>query len=122
MSHTRDADQTMVAVLCIVGALAGGFVGQVTRLYVFGEPLGFVFSAGGAWLLLWFYRGRSIRTPIVDSGVRRATSATPMNPLGLRFLEAFGWGVLCGPALAVSGFLAPILASNMYPQRYSQIP
>jgi hypothetical protein len=48
MNRGRDADQTMVTVLCLVGAVAGGFVGQVTRLYVFGEPLGFIFSAGGA--------------------------------------------------------------------------
>ena len=48
MRPSRDADQTMVTVLCVVGAVAGGFAGQVTRLYVFGEPLGFIFSAGGA--------------------------------------------------------------------------
>ncbi len=122
MSRGRDADKTMVTVLCIVGAVAGGFVGQITRLYVFGEPLGFVFSAGGAELLLWFYRTRSAATRPSGAIARPAAVVTQTSPLGIRFLEAFGWGVLCGPALAMSGLLGLILASNLYPQRYSNIP
>jgi hypothetical protein len=113
MSRSRDADQTIVAVLCIVGAVAGGFVGQVTRLYVFGEPLGFVFSAAGAELLLWFYRTRNAALHPSDKIARPAAFATPTRPLGVRLLEAFGWGVLCGPALATSGLLGLILASNL---------
>jgi hypothetical protein len=47
---------------------------------------------------------------------------TPTSPLGIRFLEAFGWGVLCGPALAISGLTGLVLASNWYPQRYTNLP
>jgi hypothetical protein len=122
MSRNSDADFALVTVLALVGAVAGGFVGQITRLYVFGEPLGFLFSAGGAEALLWFYRRRdAVRLPAADIAHPIAV-ATPTSPLGIRFLEAFGWGVLCGPGVAISGLLGLILASNMYPQRYSQIP
>jgi uncharacterized membrane protein YeaQ/YmgE (transglycosylase-associated protein family) len=122
MSRSRDADQTMVTVLCIVGAVAGGFVGQVTRLYVFGEPLGFVFSAGGAELLLWFDRTRTTSRRPSDKIARPAVVATATSHPGISFLQAFGWGALCGPALAMSGLFGLILASNLYPQRYTQIP
>jgi hypothetical protein len=120
MSRVPAADQTMVTVLCLVGAVVGGFVGQITRLYVFGEPLGFVFSAGGAAGLLWFYRTRNADPRPSDD--RPAAVVKPTNPLGIRFLEAFGWGVLCGPALAISGLAALIIASRLFPQRSSQIP
>jgi hypothetical protein len=42
-----DADPVFVTQLCVAGAIAGGFAGQVLRWYVFGEPLGFVFAAAG---------------------------------------------------------------------------
>ena len=100
----QDSDPTLVSVLCVVGAVAGGFVGQVTRLYVFGEPLGFVFSVAGAESLLWFYRTRSATTQAtVTIPAVPAPAAAPANPFGVRLLEAYGWGVLGGAALAISG-------------------
>src|SRR6185369_12650464 len=54
-----DADPAFVTQLCVVGAIAGGVAGQITRWYVFGEPLGFVFAAAGAELLLRSYRRRT---------------------------------------------------------------
>jgi hypothetical protein len=124
-----DADQAMVTVLCLVGAVAGGLVGQITRLYVFGEPLGFVFSAAGAELLLRFYRARNAvtgprgdTTPPSREPVPLPSPTRPTRALGTRIAEAFGWGMLCGPALAVSGLAALIIASHLFPQRYSQIP
>ncbi len=40
----------------------------------------------------------------------------------MKFFEAFGWGVLCAVAVAVSGFLGHLVGGRVYPQRYEQIP
>jgi uncharacterized membrane protein YeaQ/YmgE (transglycosylase-associated protein family) len=42
--------------LCIVGALLGGYIGQALHLYGPGEPAGFVGATLGAILILFIYR------------------------------------------------------------------
>ncbi len=123
--HTDD----MTTVLCVAGALAGGVAGQAFRLYVFGQPLGFVFAAAGAELLLYVYRRRAPAQPPEgedhpppDSTPRSAPPAAPLASLGTRLVEAFAWGMLCGLAVAVCGVFGHFLAAKLYPQRYEQIP
>jgi hypothetical protein len=115
----RDTDNTMVTVLCIAGAVSGGFVGQIARLYVFGEPLGFVFSAAGAELLLFFHRSR-------DPGKRPSEIGRPVpapapapvmksrSGLGIRIPEAAGWGGLCGLVIAITAFVAVVVGMKLY--------
>ena len=55
----------ITAVLGIVGALVGGFVGQALGFYREGEPAGFLMAVIGSIILLLLYRmfaGRSGRT------------------------------------------------------------
>jgi hypothetical protein len=40
----------------------------------------------------------------------------------MRFLQAFGLGVACGIASAISGFFGLLIGDSLYPQRYQQIP
>jgi uncharacterized membrane protein YeaQ/YmgE (transglycosylase-associated protein family) len=55
----------ITAVLGIVGALVGGFIGQALGFYREGEPAGFLMAVIGSIVLLLLYRmfvGRSGRT------------------------------------------------------------
>jgi uncharacterized membrane protein YeaQ/YmgE (transglycosylase-associated protein family) len=55
----------ITAVLGIVGALLGGFIGQALGFYREGEPAGFLMAVIGSIILLLLYRmftGRSDRT------------------------------------------------------------
>jgi uncharacterized membrane protein YeaQ/YmgE (transglycosylase-associated protein family) len=62
----RDAGGFIItAVLGIVGALVGGFIGQALGFYREGEPAGFLMAVIGSIILLLLYRmfvGRSGRT------------------------------------------------------------
>ena len=46
----------ITAVIGIVGALLGGFLGRVLGLYREGDPVGFVMAVIGSIILLWIYR------------------------------------------------------------------
>lgn len=46
----------ITAVIGIVGALLGGFLGRLLGMYGEGDPVGFVMAVVGAILLLWIYR------------------------------------------------------------------
>ena len=104
--RTRGADSAFETQLRVVGAIAGGFAGQITRWYVFGEPLGFAFAAAGAELLLRSYRRRTSTSapPPVAAPAPASPSATPaveapsLAPGGssalLSGLEAFAWGAV----------------------------
>lgn len=125
----RGADGTMVTILCVAGALAGGFVGQAFEWFVFGQPLGFVISAAGAELVLFLYGSPAIsRRP--GAGLpsseatppRAAATVTPSRSIGASSLEALSWGVLCAAAVAAGGFFAHLVGGRLYPQRYEQIP
>ena len=53
----------ITAVLGIVGALVGGFVGRLIGWYGEGDPVGFVMAVVGAIILLMIYRftfGRTV--------------------------------------------------------------
>lgn len=55
----------ITAVLGIVGALVGGFIGQALGFYHEGEPAGFLMAVVGSVILLFLYRlfvGRAGRT------------------------------------------------------------
>ena len=127
-----ESDEKMARVLCIVGAVVGGATGQYFRLYVFGQLLGFAFAAAGAVLLLSFYRSRTVSVSVHPDGEiadpdpvaqasRRAADA-PNPPVGMRLVEAFGWGSMCAVATAVCGFFGHLVGATVYPQRYEQIP
>jgi uncharacterized membrane protein YeaQ/YmgE (transglycosylase-associated protein family) len=62
----RDAGGFIItAVLGIVGALVGGFIGQALGFYREGEPAGFLMAVIGSIILLLLYRmfvGRSGHT------------------------------------------------------------
>jgi uncharacterized membrane protein YeaQ/YmgE (transglycosylase-associated protein family) len=53
----------ITAVLGIVGALVGGFVGRVIGLYREGDPVGFIMAVVGAIVVLLIYRFTIGRTP-----------------------------------------------------------
>jgi len=126
----RDIDESMVTVFAVAGAIAGGSVGQLLRFFVFGEVLGFVFSAAGALLLLSVYRSR-IHDP-APSGAptpdEAAVSAPPASGPGpkvsveSRSNEAFGCGALSAFAVAVGGFCGLMVGDAMYTQRNQQFP
>jgi hypothetical protein len=128
--RSPNTDDTMVTVLCVAGAIAGGFVGQTFRWYVFGEPLGFVFSAAGAELLLFFYRSRNaarqpggeITGPVPAAQPRPPSPVTSDTSLGMRILQAFALGVVCGIASAICGSFGLLIGDRLFPQRYQQIP
>jgi len=124
--RTRSADSAFETQLCVVGAIAGGFAGQITRWYVFGEPLGFVFAAAGAELMLRSYRRRtSTSAPTaVPAPAPAPPPATPAveapaftpgewSPL-LRGLEAFAWGVLSACIFAAAAFGGEMAAERVY--------
>jgi uncharacterized membrane protein YeaQ/YmgE (transglycosylase-associated protein family) len=46
----------VTAVIGIVGALLGGFLGRVLGLYREGDPVGFIMAVIGSIILLWIYR------------------------------------------------------------------
>lgn len=57
----------ITAVLGVLGALLGGYVGRVLGLYHEGEPAGFIMSVLGAILILAVYRlamGRRVRSTL----------------------------------------------------------
>jgi uncharacterized membrane protein YeaQ/YmgE (transglycosylase-associated protein family) len=53
----------VTTLLGIVGALVGGFLGRLLRLYEPGEPAGFIGAFLGAVLLLWIYRRTRRKVP-----------------------------------------------------------
>ena len=55
----------LTALLGIVGAVVGGFVGRVIGLYQDGSPVGFVMAVIGAIILLVAYRFTMGRTATV---------------------------------------------------------
>ena len=55
----------ITAVLGIVGALVGGFVGRVIGLYREGDPVGFIMAVVGAIIVLLIYRFTIGRTTAV---------------------------------------------------------
>lgn len=46
----------VTALIGVVGALLGGFLGRLMGLYRGGDPVGFFMAVIGAMLLLWIYR------------------------------------------------------------------
>ena len=46
----------VTALIGVVGALLGGFLGRLMGLYREGDPVGFLMAVIGAMLLLWIYR------------------------------------------------------------------
>jgi uncharacterized membrane protein YeaQ/YmgE (transglycosylase-associated protein family) len=46
----------VTAVIGIVGALLGGFLGRLLGMYGEGDPVGFVMAVIGSIILLWIYR------------------------------------------------------------------
>ena len=122
--RTRGADSAFETQLCVVGAIAGGFAGQITRWYVFGEPLGFVFAAAGAELLLRSYRRRasaSTSTPVLAPAPQPPPAApvvepsfTPAGSPLLRGVEAFVWGVVSALLFAVTAVAANTAAERIY--------
>jgi uncharacterized membrane protein YeaQ/YmgE (transglycosylase-associated protein family) len=55
----------ITALLGIVGALVGGFVGRLIGWYGEGDPVGFVMAVVGSIILLAIYRFASARTETV---------------------------------------------------------
>jgi uncharacterized membrane protein YeaQ/YmgE (transglycosylase-associated protein family) len=55
----------ITAILGIVGALVGGFVGRVIGLYGDGDPVGFIMAVVGAIIVLAVYRFTIGRTAAV---------------------------------------------------------
>jgi hypothetical protein len=124
------ADSAFETQLCVAGAIAGGFAGQITRWYVFGEPLGFVFAAAGAELLLRSYRRRTPSSaappapapppapalaPLSATPAVEAPSFNPSAwPLVLRGAEAFAWGVASAVVFAVTAVVANTAAERIY--------
>jgi hypothetical protein len=126
--RSRGTDTAFETQLCVVGAIAGGFAGQVTHWYVFGEPLGFVFAIAGAELLLRSYRRRRptggppavsapapapAPPPAAPAAEAPALSSTPQSPL-LSGLEAFAWGVLGACFFAGAAFAGEMAAERLY--------
>jgi uncharacterized membrane protein YeaQ/YmgE (transglycosylase-associated protein family) len=46
----------VTALIGVVGALLGGFLGRLMGLYREGDPVGFFMAVIGAMVLLWIYR------------------------------------------------------------------
>lgn len=130
LRRDRDADGSMITALCVAGALAGALIGQTFRLFVFGQPAGFLFAAAGAKGLLELYRSRKPIAPAGDDAPgsissppsSRSSPSLPPLPLASRVGFAFGWGVACAVVVAMAGVLAHLVGSFVYPQRYEQIP
>lgn len=125
LDRRSDTDPVMERVLAITGAFVGGFAGQTLRLYVFGETLGFIFSAAGAAALIALYRSRAPRTQLRTGGTvspDRDAADPGSGSIATRVVEAFAWGIICAIATAAAGLLANLVGSQLYPQRYEQIP
>ena len=126
MRRDYDVDGTMITVLCVAGALAGAVVGQTFRLFVFGQPAGFVFAAAGAKGLLEVYRSRRPAPGVGDKSavpeIAPPSAPPPEIPLGTRIGDALGWGIACAIVVAIAGLLSHAVGSFVYPQRYEQIP
>jgi uncharacterized membrane protein YeaQ/YmgE (transglycosylase-associated protein family) len=52
----------ITAILGIVGALVGGYVGRLVGLYREGDPVGFIMAVLGSIILLTIYRFAFVRT------------------------------------------------------------
>jgi hypothetical protein len=124
--RTRGGDSAFETQLCVVGAIAGGFAGQITRWYVFGEPLGFVFAAAGAELLLRSYRRRTptaaqapvAAPPLASPSAAPAAEAPSSAPAGrsmfLSGVEAFAWGVISACLFAATAVAGELAAERIY--------
>lgn len=114
----RDLDETTGTIVSVAGAIVGAAIGQVLRLYVFGEPLGFVFSAAGAFFMLRMYRTRNAERGQQQSAPpptdRQSSPDTFGTVMGCAALSAF--------AVAIGGFCGLMFGDAMYPQRYQQFP
>ena len=116
----RDPAGGRVTVLCIAGAVAGGFLGQALHPYAFGLPLGFVFAAAGAKVLLSLSRSRGLPTCVGADTTQRRSAA---SSVGIGLLEVVGWGGLGSVALGIAGYLGLLLGLTLWhPQQYSQFP
>ena len=126
----RDLDESMATIFAVAGAIAGGSVGQVLGFYVFGELLGFLFSAAGALLLLSMYLSRnSGAAPAGASApdettmsVAPASAPPPEISVASQPDSVFGCGALSAFAVAVGGFCGLMAGSAMYSQRNQQFP
>ena len=120
------ADSAFETQLCVVGAIVGGLAGQITRWYVFGEPLGFVFAVAGAELLLRSYRRRMSASASAPVPAPEPASPPPTqvetpssyasggwSPL-LRGLEAFAWGVFSACVFAAAAVAGETAAERVY--------
>src|SRR5947209_8785164 len=71
----RSNEGGEITAVCVIGAIAGAFVGRTLGLYMaFGEIVGFVCAAVGAMLLLSVYRSQTV-------GVRPMRSTTLPDPI-----------------------------------------
>lgn len=130
LDRKHDLDETMITVLCVAGALAGAVVGQTFRLFVFGQPAGFLCAAAGAKGLLELYRSRQPTVTVKHESPPSNTTIPPPAPppsspprsLGTRLGDAVGWGIACAVVVAIAGVLSHLAGSFVYPQRYEQIP
>ena len=127
----RSHEGGEITAVCVIGAIAGAFVGRTFGLYMaFGEIVGFVCAAVGAKLLLSVYRQfvgvrPTRRTPLPDPILPTPTPAPAVDreqSIGMLFVEAFAWAAMCALASAVLGFIGHVVGSRLYPQRYEQIP
>jgi hypothetical protein len=130
LHRKHDLDETMVTVLCVAGAVAGAAVGQTFRLFVFGQPAGFLFAAAGAKGLLELYRSRQPAATVksesrpsdIPVSPPAPSPALPQRSLGTRLGDAVGWGIACAVVVAIAGVVSHLAGSFVYPQRYEQIP
>ena len=125
----RDIDESMATILAVAGAIAGGSVGQVLGFYVFGQLLGFIFSAGGALLLLSMYLARNSDAGPPGAAASNEAAAAPPESVppenvsaASRSAGAFGCGALSALAVAIGGFCGLMVGNAMYPQRSQQFP
>jgi uncharacterized membrane protein YeaQ/YmgE (transglycosylase-associated protein family) len=128
----RSNEGAESTVVCVIGAIVGAFVGRTFGLYIaFGEIVGFVCAAVGAKLLLSVYRSQFVgvrptrSTPLPDPILPTAAPPPAVEreqSIGMLFVEAFAWAVMCALASAVLGFIGHVVGSRLYPQPYEQIP
>jgi hypothetical protein len=125
---TEDRETTAV---CVIGAIAGAFVGRTFGFYMaFGEIVGFVCAAAGAKLFVSMYRSQTVRirptrTPPSSAAILVTPATTPVEreqSIGMLLIEAFAWAVMCALASAILGAIGLLVGSRLYPQRYEQIP
>src|SRR4051812_37424589 len=75
-----QADGAMVTILAVVGAIVGASIGQSFRLFVFGEPLGFLVSGAGAEAFLFVCRARSLSLRTARPAGAGAAAPAPAGP------------------------------------------